>query len=150
MKATKATNRTVLLLIAAATAAFAQTRSVTEGVYSQQQADRGHDAYYQNCAFCHGAALTGGEAAPPLAGRDFLSNWYGATVNDLFERIRTTMPPENRGMVSREMDADIVAFILRFNRFPAVSASADLAPAAETLKRRQCRIRGNSRRDACG
>src|SRR4051794_39199167 len=42
------------------------------------------------------------------------------------------MPPENRGMVSREMDADIVAFILRFNRFPAVSA--DLAPGAETLK----------------
>jgi hypothetical protein len=37
---------------------------------------------------------------PPLAAiaapdADFLSNWNGLTVGDLFERIRTTMPQNN-------------------------------------------------------
>ena len=30
--------------------------------------------------------------ATPLAGAEFMTNWNGLTLGDLFERIRTTMP----------------------------------------------------------
>jgi len=70
--------------------------------------------------------------APPLAGGEFLSNWNGLTVGDLFERIRTGMPPANPGKMSREAKADVVAFMLAFNKFP--TGSKDLASNTEMLK----------------
>ena len=59
--------------------------------------------YNKNCASCHGDALTGVEVSPPLAGGEFLSNWNGLTLGDLFERIRTTMLQNAAGKLSREV-----------------------------------------------
>src|ERR1700722_16655941 len=67
-------------------------RSVWDGVYTKEQADRGKGLYAQDCGSCHGDQLTGGEMAPALAGGDFLSNWNGLTVGAFFDRIRTSMP----------------------------------------------------------
>ena len=83
----------------------APPRSVWDGVYSQDQAQRGQALYNQHCMACHGGSLTGGEQAPPLAGGDFLSNWNGLTVGDLFERIRTTMPLNNPQSLNRDTNA---------------------------------------------
>ena len=83
------------------------TRSVWEGIYSKAQASRGAGLYAQECASCHGTMLTGGESAPPLAGGDFLSNWEGLTIGDLFERIRTTMPATRPGALNREINAAV-------------------------------------------
>ncbi len=107
-------------------------KSVWDGVYTEDQAKKGAAAYAEQCASCHGDQLTGGEMAPPLAGGEFLSNWNGLSVGDLFERIRTGMPPANPGKLSREAKADIVAFMLAFNKFPA--GSKDLASNGEMLK----------------
>ena len=63
--------------------------------------------------------------APPLAGGDFLANWNGLTAGDLFERIRTSMPANNPGKLSREVNADILAYILSVNQFPAGTAELD-------------------------
>ena len=95
------------------------SRSVWDGVYTQEQAERGHSLYSQHCASCHGDTLTGGDATPPLAGGDFLANWSGLTVGDLFERIRRTMPQSDPGRLSRQQDADVLAYILSVNEFPA-------------------------------
>ena len=46
----------------------AESRSVWDGVYTEEQARRGAALYGQECASCHGATLTGGESAPPLVG----------------------------------------------------------------------------------
>lgn len=108
------------------------TRSVWDGVYTEEQANRGHDLYNQHCASCHADTLTGGEMSPPLAGGDFLSNWNGLTLGDLFERIRTTMPQDKPGKLSREVNADITAYILSFNKFPA--GKTELPHATEFLK----------------
>jgi quinoprotein glucose dehydrogenase len=93
--------------------------SVWDGVYTQEQADRGRALYNSSCASCHGEQMTGGEIAPPLAGGEFLSNWNELTVGQLFERTRTGMPPGAPAKVSREAKVDIVAYILSYNRFPA-------------------------------
>ena len=114
-------------------AAFAQpSRSVWDGVYTADQAKRGADAYSQECAECHGLALNGGEMAPPLSGGEFMSNWNGLTVGDLFDRIRTSMPADNPGKLSRDKIADILAHILSVNQFPA--GSMELPRQSEVLK----------------
>jgi len=95
------------------------SRSVWDGVYTEDQAKRGQPLYTQHCASCHGDSLTGGEMAPPLVGGEFLSNWNGLTVGDLFERIRTTMPLSKPGKLSREVNSDITAYMLNFGQFPA-------------------------------
>ena len=108
------------------------TRSVWDGVFTKEQASRGEGAYSQNCASCHGTALTGGESAPPLTGGEFSSNWLGLTAGDLFDRIRITMPADRPGRLSREQNADILAFLLRMNQFPA--GASELPSRTEFLK----------------
>ncbi|HEY2015400.1 MAG TPA: cytochrome c [Bryobacteraceae bacterium] len=107
-------------------------RSVWDGVYTAEQGKRGQAVYNTQCAACHGDTLGGGESAPPLAGGEFLSNWSGLTVGDLFERTRTSMPQSKPGSLSREINADILAYILSANQFPA--GKTELAHATEVLK----------------
>ena len=95
------------------------TGSVWDGVYTRAQADRGRSLYNASCASCHGEQLNGGEIAPRLAGGEFLSNWNGLTVGQLFERTRTGMPPGSPGKVSRDAKVDIIAYVLSSNSFPA-------------------------------
>lgn len=99
---------------------FAQNdgRSVWSGVYTNDQAQRGAQAYADHCAVCHGAQLTGTGEAKPLNGPEFLSNWNGLSIGDLFDRMRATMPANAPKSLSRETYADILAYILKFDGFP--------------------------------
>ena len=83
----------VWLALLTATPNAAQEQSVTSGVYTDEQAARGEAAYNNECSSCHGAGLEGDGFAPALAGTEFLSNWNGTTLGDLFDRIRISMPP---------------------------------------------------------
>ncbi len=94
-------------------------KSVWDGVYTKEQAQRGQPLYKQYCASCHGEMLEGIEMAPPLAGAEFLDQWSGQTLGDLFERIRATMPRDKPGRLSRDVNADITAYMLGYNQFPA-------------------------------
>jgi S-disulfanyl-L-cysteine oxidoreductase SoxD len=107
-------------------------QSVWDGIYTNEQAKRGEALYSQNCARCHGPDLTGGETAPALASPDFKSNWSGLSVDDLFERIKISMPQDNPGSLSRQQTADTLAFILSRGGFPA--GEIELAREAEVLK----------------
>lgn len=93
-------------------------RSVWDGVYTAEQAKRGQTRYSELCGSCHGDTLGGGESAPPLAGGEFLANWNTLTVGDLFDRTRSTMPQNKPGSLSREANAEILAFVLNANQFP--------------------------------
>jgi mono/diheme cytochrome c family protein len=108
------------------------TRTTNDAIFSADQAKRGEVLYGYVCATCHGAALTGIEAAPPLAGASFTASWTGASVSDLFERIRISMPQDKPGSLGRQQAADLVAYILSFNKAPA--GKTELPPDAEVLK----------------
>ena len=110
----------------------AETRSVWDGVYTEEQAKRGEALYQKECKGCHGVALAGGESSPPLTGGAFLSNWNGLTLGDLFERIRKTMPQNDPGKLNRQQNADVLAFVLSANKFPA--GKIELSRQAEFLK----------------
>ena len=60
---------------------------------------------------------------PPLAGKDFLANWSGKTLGDLYEKTQTTMPATAPGTLSPEQAADIVAFLLSKDNFPTGAAA---------------------------
>jgi mono/diheme cytochrome c family protein len=121
-----------VLILAAGLLAAQTTRSVWDGVYTSEQSQRGAALYASNCASCHGSALGGGESAPPLTGGEFSSNWNGLTVGDLFERIRTTMPADRPGKLTREQDADVLAYMLSVSQFPP--GKAELEHQAEVLR----------------
>lgn len=106
--------------------AWAQTSSsVLDGVYTEAQAAQGAQGYMENCAACHGSSLGGNGEAPALVGAEFISDWAGLTLGDLFDRIRTTMPQDNPGKLSRTQYAQILAFILKSNGYPAGQKELD-------------------------
>jgi mono/diheme cytochrome c family protein len=100
-------------------AVSAQGKSQWDGVYTDDQAKRGEPMYQQYCASCHGPDMTGGEMAPGLTGGEFSSNWNDLALGQLFDRIRTSMPQNNPGSLSRQQCADILAFILNKGNAPA-------------------------------
>jgi len=112
--------------------AQASPTSVADGVYTPEQAKRGEALYGQYCSSCHGAALNGGEMAPALTGGDFATDWIGLTLNDLFERIRVSMPQDQPGSLSRQQNADVLAFMLSAGKYPA--GKTELPKEAEVLK----------------
>lgn len=106
--------------------------TVWAGVYSEAQAGRGQNLYTNECSSCHGQALEGADEAPALTGLTFTANWDGLSVGDLFERIRISMPQDQPGKLSREQYADVVAFLLQANKFPA--GKSDLPTELPKLK----------------
>lgn len=107
-------------------------RSIWDGVYSADQAQRGERLAIEQCVVCHGDRLSGGESAPPLAGELFNATWDGVPLADLFDRIRTTMPLDRPSSLSRQQTADLLAYMLRAGRFPAGTAA--LSPEAGVLR----------------
>jgi mono/diheme cytochrome c family protein len=107
-------------------------KTVWDGVYNEAQATRGAALYDRECAECHGPGAGGGGMAPSLTGLAFTSNYDGLTVDDLFDRNRTTMPAGKEGGLTREQNADITAFMLQVNGFPA--GSAELPTQSMLLK----------------
>src|SRR4030095_11542835 len=95
------------------------------GVYTEEQATRGEALSKEQCAACHGDNLEGSGPMPPLAGKDFLANWQGKTVGDLFEKTSTTMPATAPGSLTPDQAADVISYLLSKDSFPAGSAALE-------------------------
>ena len=113
-------------------AAAQSPASVWDGVYSDQQAARGAALYQTACASCHGDKLQGKGQTPALTGPDFVMNWSGMMLGDLFDKIQTSMPADKPGSLSREQNASLVAYLLSANKFP--SGMTELSSDAERLR----------------
>lgn len=99
-------------------------RTTLEGVYSASQAEKGQQTYRKNCSACHAAAAYTGSA--------FRRLWTGRSVYDFFNLIRTTMPNDKPGKLGRGQYAEIMAYLLKLNGFPA--GKDDLPDDDEPLK----------------
>jgi mono/diheme cytochrome c family protein len=96
-------------------------RSVADGVFTQEQAQRGETTFRSTCAACH----TLGD----FTGEVFLKRW--STVGSLFEVVSTTMPQDLPGTLSAQQYAELLAYILSRNNFPA--GSTELPGEVERL-----------------
>jgi mono/diheme cytochrome c family protein len=106
------------IFLATAIVSTQAQKTIWDGVYTEEQAGRGAKAYADHCAQCHGDTLGGVESAPALTGPAFYANWEGETLNAVFERIRTSMPQDEPGSLSRVQNAEILAHMLRIGGYP--------------------------------
>jgi S-disulfanyl-L-cysteine oxidoreductase SoxD len=109
-----------------------QPRTVWAGVYTEEQARRGASLFSGVCSRCHGDKLKGNETVPALSGSDFATDWEGQTLNDIFSKIRRSMPKNQPDRLNQQQKVDAMAYILSFNKFP--SGKEELQPDTELLK----------------
>jgi PQQ-dependent dehydrogenase (methanol/ethanol family) len=89
-----------------------------DGWYSKIQADTGATLFAAHCQVCHGAKLEGG-AGPALAGPQFFARFGGQPMSRLWYGVHTEMPLTAPSSLPSYQSLDLVAFILRQNKFPA-------------------------------
>src|SRR5215472_13507222 len=116
-------------------------QSVWDGVYTAAQAERGRSAYETSCVNCHNRDLAGSVRAPALRGDKFMLSWQNGSVNNLYSKIRFSMPATYPDSVSDDVKLDILAYLLQQNGFPA--GSADLKMDSERLEAIQIVKKGN-------
>src|SRR5687768_15292388 len=122
----------ILALVPVALAATS-SRSIWDGVYSAEQVARGKKSYESQCADCHGDELQGdGKKSPALKGAEFMKAWRNKSVHRLIDVTWRTMPPEEPKTLSKELCADVTAYILAENGYP--TGKADLAANAPDLR----------------
>jgi mono/diheme cytochrome c family protein len=92
-------------------AAQAPTKSVKAGVYTAAQSDRGQAVFRSKCASCH---------APNRFTDDFFyTSFAGKPLWEMFDVISDSMPEDNPGSLKKEEYADVIAYLLKLNNFPA-------------------------------
>ena len=106
------------VMLSAAVASGAQS---AEGTYTAAQAAAGRAVYEQACARCHQSNLQGSFEAPQLAGESFLQFWGDLSPRDLYDRTRSSMPPDEDALAD-EAYVDVVAYLLQANGAPAGDA----------------------------
>jgi len=95
-----------------------EVRSIWDGVYTQEQADRGAAVFNSPCGLCHGSRLNGApddqdmRPAPPLARANFLRVWDGRSLGMLHSYTYWTMPQSNPGFLPEEDYLAIIAHML--------------------------------------
>jgi mono/diheme cytochrome c family protein len=110
-----------------------QSAPVGDGIYSADQAHRGEALYQKQCVSCHGSALDGAGPYPPLSGDDFLTKYEGQPTVNVYDMIQKLMPATAPGSLTRPQAADLLAYILSFNKFPA--GKTDLPSDEDSLKK---------------
>ena len=108
-----------------------ETRTVWDGVYTEEQAKRGETIYLEHCVRCHGPKLLGGNEVGALTGPVFSGNWEGVPLSQMLDRVRVTMPLDKPSTMSRQQIADVLSYIFSFNKIPA--GKAELSRQAEML-----------------
>ena len=118
-----------------AQAPAASDNRIWEGVYTSAQAARGKAVYEAYCTRCHGLNMVGGReggaGGPALAGDNFRLDWERSSVGSIYSKISKTMPYDSPASLRSDDYADVLAYILSGNTFPA--GKADIPATGEGL-----------------
>ena len=121
---------TIGVSLVVAAVAFGQTsRTVRDGVYSDEQAQRGRTVYDTKCASCHDGSSMG----PQLKDDTFLEDWENKNVRTFYSRILSTMPENEPGSLSENEVLDVIAYLLQAHGFPAGAKALESASELETV-----------------
>jgi mono/diheme cytochrome c family protein len=111
--------------VASSTSTVAAAQKTSgDGVYTAAQADRGEGVFKDQCASCH--------APGDFTADDFLKKWTGKPLHALFDTVSTTMPMDNPGTLKPQQYADVIAYFLKLNKYPA--GDEELKGSAEAMK----------------
>ncbi len=109
--------------------AAATPAAAAPAFYTHQQALAGEGVFMAHCAACHGMNLHG-VSAPAVAGSDFLATAKsnGWTLEVIRTLVFTMMPLDAAGTLPPKQYAEVMAFLLAANCYPA---GAKPFPAAD-------------------
>jgi PQQ-dependent dehydrogenase (methanol/ethanol family) len=108
-------------------------RTVWDGVYTKEQAQRGEQVYLAKCQSCHAADMRGGPAARGLLGPGFQQLWKGKPLDQLYAAMRSQMPPGQPGSLDEQAYVDLLAAVLQRNGFPP--GDSELPPDPNAMQR---------------
>jgi mono/diheme cytochrome c family protein len=103
--------------------AQAPTKTTNSGVFTAAQAERGKTLFSNSCTACHDTARFSGET--------FLESWNEKAMKEIWDVASGTMPEDNPGSLKQQEYADILAYFLQLNEYPA--GDAELAPGAAAM-----------------
>ena len=92
-------------------AAQTPTKTTNDGVYTAAQADRGKKVFESKCTGCHEPSRFTGET--------FYEAFDGKAMKEIWDIASGTMPEDNPGSLKKEEYADVIAYLLQLNNFPA-------------------------------
>lgn len=111
------------LTLALATADARQMKNASEGVYTAAQATRGGTLYDTSCASCHELSK--------FKGPEFVKAWTDKPLTELHAAV-ISMPMDAPGSMKPQEYADIIAYFLSLNGYPA--GQAELAGTDAAIK----------------
>jgi alcohol dehydrogenase (cytochrome c) len=100
-----------------------QMKNASEGVYTADQATRGRDLYDSSCASCHELST--------FKGPEVVKAWTDKPMTDLHTAV-ISMPMDAPGSMKPQEYADIIAYFLSINEYPA--GQTELEGTDEAIK----------------
>lgn len=110
----------LVLTAALSTAAFADPRTIADGVYTEEQAESGEQLYATHCLTCHDKRYF----------RPVLKRWQGQPLGMLYLIMSASMPESNPASLREEEYVDILAYVLSLSRYPAGESELDYRDGA--------------------
>jgi len=126
-------NSVILIILAACNGDVSNDQStiILPIVTFSTQVNAGAESYTTNCATCHGTNLEGTPLGPLLSGSAFLSQWGTQSPSNLFNNIKSNMPPGGNENLTDADYLNLVAHIMGVNGVantnPALTISSDYA-----------------------
>jgi mono/diheme cytochrome c family protein len=113
----------VVAVSAVVAGAQAPTKTTNDKVYSAAQAERGKKTFGEKCSGCHEPSRFSGDT--------FHEAWDDKPLKEIWDIASGTMPEDNPGSLKQQEYADILAYFLSLNEYPA--GDAELQPGAAPM-----------------
>ena len=88
---------------------FGQSSYLSDGIFTQKQANSGGDLYKAHCSHCHSQDFYQGIEI----------SWAEMSVLDYWYRVRGTMPADNPRSLSDIQYLELLAWVLSVNGYPS-------------------------------
>jgi ankyrin repeat protein len=90
-------------------------KTIWDGVFTDQQAQRGQQVYQRACAACHLDSLQGDDVSPSLVGKGFLARFTGQSAHEMVQNLRASMPQNAPDSLGDRAYIDLVSYLLKAN-----------------------------------
>ena len=102
-------------IVKSALAASASGKTNWDGVFTEQQAQRGQQVYQRACSACHLESLQGDDVSPALVGKGFLARFSGLSAHEMVQNLRASMPQNAPDSLGDRAYIDLVSYLLKAN-----------------------------------
>jgi ankyrin repeat protein len=102
-------------IVKSAAAPASGGKTIWDGVFTEQQVQRGQQVYQRACAACHLDSLQGDDVSPPLVGPEFLGRFSGLSAHEMVQNLRASMPQNAPDSLGDRAYVDLVSYLLKAN-----------------------------------